>query len=257
MFVTNHLTVVLRVACCALLCLAFAAAGTSIVFSQTRTILIGGRAVDTKGDPVSNAEIFLDYPPCHSCFEHILPSGRSLPDGVFFIEYDGQSFKQLRLFLEGPVPSGYWSPILLPLRGGASRLPEFRGIPIHAQRHVERIDVGDVTVILRYAKVKIDLAKTWRENLNPTRDEFKEMRFTLRSKQGQVVYSGRLTEPTFDFAASTANLALPNGTWILEFSISRAGRRILSPRRVININTLSCINVTLTDKQVQKPCEND
>jgi len=206
----------------------------SALFAQQAT-MIAGRAVDERGAPIANALITIDYPACANCIDKILPGARSLPDGVFFIEWSGTSFKGVKLFAEGSVPKGYWSPIRSAPFDGLSHVSLFRGIRLHRPRRNSRIDLGDVTVKIRYNKIPLDLAQVFRGKYVPARDSAKTLNFVLRDGGGHIVYEGFLPDAAYDHTFSKLNLALPRGKWILWFSLNQSGAKINSRRLVIKV----------------------
>jgi hypothetical protein len=203
--------------------------------SAQQTTVIAGRAVDERGKPVPDALITIDHPTCKNCFEKLLPSARSLPEGFFFIEWSGGSFTGVKLFVEGSVPQGFWSPINGAPFDGLSHLRLFRGIPLHRPRRSARIDMGDVTVRVRYDKLPIDLTKLFGEKYVPAHDSVKAVHFVLRDAGGHVIYDGSLPDAAHDTTFSKVNLALPKGKWFLRFSLNQNGAKINAHRIVVNV----------------------
>jgi hypothetical protein len=218
----------------------------SAVSAQQPT-LIAGRAVDEQGEPIANALITIDYPACANCIDKILPSARSLPDGVFFIEWSGTSFNRVKLFAEGSVPQDFWSPISGAPFYGLSHVRLFRGIPLHRPRRNSRIDLGNVTVKIRYNKRPIDLGHLFGGKFVPARDSASALNFVLRDAAGHIIYDGSLPDAAYDRTFSKLNLALPRGKWILWFSLNQNGAKINRRRLVINVrnDTLAASNKRL------------
>ena len=192
--------------------------------------MIAGRAVDERGKPVANALIWIDYPACANCFEHIMPSARSLPDGVFFIEWSGSSFKGVKLFVEGSVPQGFWSPTLSFEDSGL-----LRSIPLRRPKRSSRIDLGNVTVTIRYNRISVTLADVFGGKYVPARDSVKALHFVLRNRGGHIIYDGSLPDSAYDRTLSKVNLALPRGKWLLEFSLTQNGTKINGQRLVVDV----------------------
>lgn len=214
--------------------------------------IISGRVVDDAGKPVSGAAITLYIPPAPGAFEIIMPGVKSLPDGVFFLHSGSiTSSRGLKLFIEEPVPHGFWSPFNGPPFGKLSRLPPFRGIPIRLRYHRARIDLGDVPAGIRYAKVVLDLTRVWPGKPNPSLEELAAAKLRVRDGVGNIIYDGRMPESALNPESLLLNLALTKGRWMVEISLGESFR---SPRRYINVTTLSCLKVALAGTPVQKDC---
>src|SRR5205085_12645762 len=99
------------------------------IIAQQRTILVAGRAVDERRNPVSDAGVTLDFPPCRNCIDQVTPGSFTFPDGVFFIEVNPEPW--LRLFIAEHVPAGFWSLIIGPSFGRELNLLLFEWFAIH------------------------------------------------------------------------------------------------------------------------------
>ncbi len=196
--------------------------------SAPRTILVTGRAVDDHGIPVSNAIVTLYTPPCRNCFEHVLPSGRSFSDGAFFVNAEGGSLKNLSLFISEPIPAGFWSPLSDPSLEELAHPRIFRSIPIRIRRGERQVDLGDVVVMNRYAKVILDLPKpSLGENRSGSNDRM-QVSLSLLDSRKRVIYSGFLPMAAFTSDIGPVNLVLPKGHWILKLLLNVQGKRIPS-----------------------------
>jgi hypothetical protein len=187
-----------------------------------------------------------------NCIDHVLPATRSLPDGVFFIDSAGISLKKLELFIEGPLPRGFWSAFGGPPFDKLSHLSSFKGIPIRARKGRVRVDLGDVIVKVLYGKVIIELSKVLGDKYTPRRTALKELNLTLRDAKGKIIYEGQLPEMAFDPTFSYVNLALTQGTWKVEFSYGDQKMRLGSPVLSIHIADLGCKKVTLVDSKLKE-----
>jgi len=211
---------------------------------------VSGRALDAQGMPVSRATVILHTPPCDNCIDHVLPSTLSLPDGVFFVDSAGISLKKLELFIEGPVPKGFWSPLGGPPFDRLSYLPSFKGIRL--PRRKARVDLGDVLVKVLYSKVIVDLPKVLGKEYTPSRKAVKVLNFTLRDAHGKIIYDGHLPELAFDPTFSSVNLALPKGAWRVEFSFDNHKVQLQRSVLSIDIKDLGCRKVSLVDGRLSE-----
>jgi hypothetical protein len=232
------------------LLIAVAALSTS---AQT-TAIISGRAIDETGRPIPNALVSLYTPPAAEAFELIMPGARTLAGGEFFLDSGSTGpSKGMKLFIEEPVPKGFWSPFNGPPFGNLSRLSPFRGTAIWLKPNQARLDLGNVRAGILYAKVVIDLTKAWNTERKPSFAELKEGKLSIRDASENIIYDGRIPESALDLVSSSLNLSLTKGNWIVELTVP-GPQSLRSPRRVINVKNLSCLRVALTDKQVQRPC---
>lgn len=211
--------------------------------AQQRTVRVVGRTVDERGAPIPKAIVSLYTPPCHNCIDHVLPAASSLFDGFFVIDSDGISLKNLKLFVSGPVPAGFWSPIRDPPFAAASHLPGFQGIPIRVLKGAAQVDLGEVVVKLRYAKVIIELPKISAGKRTQPPTAFPALDLRLLDGKGTVLYSGQVPKSAFDPTFESIKLALPNGNWKLKLLLSDSGRDIASSHSISvkNLNPLRII----------------
>jgi|GEM_PF-4258125 len=211
--------------------LAVALAAAVPFVSAQQTILVSGRAVDDHGSPFPNAIAVVHTPPCRNCFEHILPSGLSLLDGTFFIDA-GVSGKNLSLFLSEPVPTGFWSPLNEPSLQELAHPGLFRSMPIRISKGQKRVDLGDIAVMNRYAKLILDLSKMpLRENASGSNDRI-QVSLSLLDSRKRVIYSGFLPMAALSSDSGSVNLALPKGHWTLKFLLYVQGKKIPSNHEI-------------------------
>lgn len=230
------------------------AATLSSTFCQTSTI-VSGRAVDDKGRAIPDAVVTLYTAPAAEAFELILPSARTLMGGEFFVDSGSiESSTVFQLFIEEPTPKGFWSPFSGPPFGKLSRLPPFHGFTIRLKPNQARADLGDVKAGIQFAKVIIDLTRAWNAEAKPSPEELRQAKLRIGDGAGNIVYDGRMPESALDLTSSSLNLVLTRGKWMVELFVQTQSQTIQSPRRVINVKTLSCLRVALADRGVQKPC---
>lgn len=200
--------------------------------SAQRTIRVTGRAIDDHGIPVSKVVVTLYTPPCRNCFEHVLPSGLSFPDGAFVADTAGTSLKNLSLFISEPIPAGFWSPLNDPSLEELSHPQIFRGIPIRIRKGERQVDLGDVVVMNRYAKVILDLPKTsLGENGSGSNDRM-QVSLSLLDSRKRVIYSGFLPMAALTSDLGPVNLVLPKGHWTLKFLLYVQGKKIPSVHEI-------------------------
>jgi len=222
--------------------------------SAQRTAIISGRAINETGRPIPNALVSLYIPPAAGAFELIMPGAHTLAGGEFFLDSGsiGPS-KGMKLFIEEPVPKGFWSPFNGPPFGNLSRLSPFRGTAIRLKPNQARLDLGNVRAGILYAKVVIDLTKAWSSESKPSLEQLKKGKLSIRDALGNIVYDGRIPEWALDLVSSSLNLALTKGNWTVELS-APGPQSFRSPRRVINVKNLSCLKIELSYRQLSKPC---
>ena len=145
--------------------------------------------------------------------------------------------------MSGPVPDGFWSPIRDPPFAAASHLPGFRGIPIRVRKGAAQVDLGEVVVKLRYAKVIIELPNIPAGNRKEPSTAFPTVDLRLVDGTGTVIYSGRVPKSALDPTFESIKLALPNGNWKLKLILRDSGRDISSCHS-ISVKNLSPLRIT-------------
>jgi hypothetical protein len=213
------------------------AAASASTFSQSGTI-VSGRAVNDRGRPIPNALVTLYTAPCRNCFEHVLPSGLSFPDGAFVADTAGTSLKNLSLFISEPIPAGFWSPLNDPSLEELSHPQIFRGIPIRIRKGERQVDLGDVVVMNRYAKVILDLSKIQLGENGSGPNDRMQVSLRLLDSRKRVIYSGFLPMAALTSDLGPVNLVLPKGRWTLKLLVYVQGKKIPSIHE-INIREFS------------------
>jgi hypothetical protein len=100
---------------------------------------------------------------------------------VFYVEARNISGKGLKLFIEGPVPTGFWSPFGSPPFEQVAHLATFKGIPIKPPRGNSHVELGDVTVKIQYSKVIIELSKIFGTQYKPHEEASQLLTMIIRS----------------------------------------------------------------------------
>lgn len=235
-----------KVAFLILLCGLISTAAAAGYGQKKRTVTVTGRAVDDRGMPVVNAGITLyDPPSCDGCLDHLVPFTRSFDDGVFFINSDHLSAEAVQLFVQGPVPNGFWTPF-----GGGppydeplSGLPQFRAIEIPLLKVNTRIELNDVPVSLLYCKAPVEVSKVFAGRARPDRDAMKSLRMRVLDGNGGLLDDDRLPDEAFNADSTSLNLALPSGRWILEFSLHEQGKNVGLSRFLVNVDGCQQVSV--------------
>lgn len=205
---------------------------------------ITGRAVDGKGRPVVGAKVLISYPSCNGCIDQLLPSTTTQEDGAFTLSTEGLPEKELKLYIEGPVPESFYTPFILPF-DGLRHNPRFSGYSLHLRKGVWRDDLGKVLVKILYAGVRIDLVAAFEGKYQAGRNEARNIVFTLKDDYGKEVYGGSLPEaPAFDPTYTFARIALPKGRWTLLFTLNDQRGIVMSRRLFVRTNNSGCITVT-------------
>lgn len=220
--------------------------------SQTRRhIQVSGRAVDRKGQPVRQVTATLDVFPCRGCPKDVVPSNRSMDDGVFFVDTTLSADQYLVLYLREIEPVGFWSPI-----GGSpysrfAHLPEFRGIRIRPPRNSLRVDLEDVEVKILFGKVILKVPESW----NALGSE-SALELRLQDRTGTLVYDDDLPLSAANANSSSVKLALTPGRWKVQLLMRHNGQRFRSAVRSIVVKPANCEIVSLTNRSHPEPCNN-
>jgi hypothetical protein len=210
---------------------------SAATFAQKRNIQISGRAVDEKGKGIQGALVTIYYPPCKNCFEHLLHSFETLPEGGFVLEAPWVPERKLTLFIEEPTPNGFWAPYK-PFIGNLSNGKgyKYKGTIVALSRK-SRIDVGDVRVNVRYGRVSLRFTNCepeWRGSSN--------IDVTVKNHAGVIVQQISVPKAAIDLKASLVKLAIPAGKWELIFSMRNPGGKI---ERKVYVHVTPSASLTL------------
>ena len=231
------LNIVKAALCCFLLCLIFGEARGQ----AGRHVEVSGRAVDHKGEPIRNVTATLDAVPCRGCPKDVVPSNRSMEDGVFFVDTNVLEDQLLLLYLAEIEPVGFWSPV-----GGSpyprfAHLPEFRGIRLPPPRNSSHVDLGDVEVKIRFGKVILKVPENW----NDLASESTALGLRLRDRTGTLVYDDELPLSAANAKSDSVKLALTPGRWKVQLLLRYRGRKLSSPVRSVVVKPAKCETITL------------
>jgi hypothetical protein len=223
-------------------------------FGQSQNFLVSGRVVGDRGAGIPNAIVTLYVVPHPGAFEVISPAARTLPNGEFFIDSGHlQPSDKVRLFVEEPVPTGFWSPLNGPPFGKLARSQPFRGFQMILSPKQSKVDVGDIKAGIRYTQVIIDLDNSWAIEDSPSVNEINSSRLTIKDRFGNAVYDGQLPTSALDRASSSLKIAFPKGNWLVQLSFTRQSGTVTSPRRLLRITQRSCMKFALKVKRPM-PC---
>src|SRR5439155_9882624 len=111
------------------------------------------------------------------------------------------TLKDLRLFISEPIPLGFWSPLAEPSLEELSHPKIFQSIPIPILKGKSRMDLGDVVVANRYAKVIVELRGMSFQKDGSGSNKLIQTRLTLLDNHRRVIFSGILPSQAFDPAA--------------------------------------------------------
>lgn len=228
--------------------------------AQGIKVLVVGRAVDESGQPISGAIATLYHPPCRSCIDNLVPTGESFPDGYFLVEVTVPAGEGLHLFLGEPIPSGFFNPFGSPPFRNLPDLALFRGIPVPVPKRAcgnrAQVEVGDVPLRIRWAKVVVDLSPSLADQYQGRQFTLRSLGLLLRNDQNKIIYDGDFPEMFLDPANNSANLVLPKGKWTAEFFLSDETRRTPLNSISLDIQNLDCQKVILVKgEQHQTPCK--
>src|SRR4051812_15498471 len=81
-----------------------------LAIGQEKRVQISGRVIDNHGRGLQDAVVLADYEACKDCFEHIVPTFKTIEDGFFVIEFPFADTREVTLFVEGPIPHNAWVP---------------------------------------------------------------------------------------------------------------------------------------------------
>ncbi len=221
-------------------------------FGQSRRFIeVTGRAVDEKGAPIPDVIATLFSPPCRGCIDNVVPSNRSVSEGIFFVESYATANQRFTLFVEEKVPAGFWSPFGGPPFRDLAHLPEFRGIPIKPSPQSARIDLGNVKIKIRFGRIIVAMPKTWPKLIADST----VLELRVRDRVGTLIYNGRL--PTAATTEShSVRLALTPGRWSVQIKLSDNNRELISPVKSVVVRAGSCVVLPLDQSATIQPCAN-
>jgi hypothetical protein len=186
---------------------------------------VRGRVVDKHGQPVPHAYIVVDagLPTTWEDFSYFVESDES-GNFLFYEPEETTNRKQTRLlYVTGPLPQNAYSIITPPF----NRLPKLTGSSFAGRRILVKksgeIDVGDITVQIRYGVVNIHLQDRSGNPLITNANAWKYVLLRIRNKRGNIVTDGGLSineiEKAVNVSEASVSVALPEGIWYVEVSL--------------------------------------
>jgi len=198
--------------------------------------IITGQVVDSSGNLVEGALIALDTPPGADIAFRTRPE----KNGSFILHDEFiPSLEKRRLYVAGPEPSGAFVLITPPF----ADTPSWFSLRSLGQEITStangKIDVGKITPQVLYGKVKVFLRDHDEKPLIKNKDAWQDMRLRVLDPQENIIAEtnipkGILYKAT-DFDNSAITVALPEGIWKIEVSLSSGisiNKGILSYSRV-------------------------
>ncbi len=197
-------------------------------------ILISGRVVDIKGEPLPNAIIRLDVAPEGDLITSVLTAS----DGTFFYEDDSPLLKNKRkLFVAAPLPSGTCTFIGPPyddtpsnfyLRKTGKRIEVFAGTILK---------VGDITPSVTYKVVELILMGENNAPLLTQMQDWQKTWIRVRDSKNRIITTSTIAQSKIhqavNLSASSIKLAMPAGRWSIEFKTPRSGTLWLKAPKLI------------------------
>jgi len=183
-------------------------------------ITLTGRVIDAQGKPVAGA-LITAHPP--------LPRG----DLVVFNEADGTgrfrfetvSSTPAILYITSPLPNDAYLPITPPFDRRLKEMSRsFRGTEVRFKKN-ETIDLGDVRVQVRYMRVLLYLQNPDGEPLIGTREAWEDVWIRIKDIRQRIISESGLSRKdlrSIHLDQATMPLALPQGVWLVEASLSGA-----------------------------------
>jgi hypothetical protein len=207
-----------------LLALFFVAGAVALPTMAQDHARLSGRAVDKKGNPIAGAQVSLIYDACDACIDQIIPVISTNTDGVFFfLEHHG--IKSGRVFVEGVVPKGAWTPLNASDLSFTDKL-RFHGVPVVFSES-ESISLGDIAPTVFYKRTKIELRKLFSINLK-TSQSLEDLTVKIADREGNLGIEKKVPRTYVD-KELILDIALPQGMWDLTFS-ARINSQMVSSR---------------------------
>lgn len=181
---------------------------SSILNGQERMI-ITGKVVDDKGNPVNNATVEL-LPHCKNCPLDLIEIFLSDENGNFAAFLDSKT--KYFLFIEEEKPLTHKNLIMSP-SGQIGYLSRYRTLVYY--RKSEAVNIGNVKPTIQYVKTELDLQKFVGDKAIES-SERSRIRIQTKDYKGKVVSNKSSIEEKFWADSSKIKIALPKGTWILD-----------------------------------------
>jgi len=195
--------------------------GHSAAQQTDSDFVVTGQVVDPSGNPVEGALIALNSTP----WADVIFKTKSEKDGSFTLHDNFlPSLEKRRLYVTGPEPIEAFMLIRPPF----DDTPPWFSLRNLGQEITSKangkVDIGKITPQVLYGKVKVFLRDRNEKPLINKKDAWQDVRLRVLDPQENIITEtnipkGILDKAT-DFGNSVITVALPEGTWKIEVSLS-------------------------------------
>ncbi len=234
------------------LLVAFVAMGTGYGQAPGRVYQISGRVVDVSGRPVEGAEVTVSpfYDRSSKVFDLLEESTVTDANGRFSISKRIGAGARLYLYTALSATGEYL--ISPPFSFSNARDRRLLG-KLFVTRERSEIELRDVPVQFHFGDVRLKVTNNGR---SLTEADWKKLWIVLSNDRRVVLYQQSIgpviKQPEIDIPASTANYALPEGTYRIEFrTFDEAkvplaiGRRALGATQLFTIRRNQTLDLTV------------
>ena len=212
-----------------------------------KVVSIDGRVIDSKGKSVVGALVTYYIPLPTSYYEddwvdiwcrfyvlfpspdpicddrgsdHIIPTGETIRDGVFFMDLEiGKENKEIEVLIEKLAPKHIWKPVMLEIderifinEYKRKRFPEFTGI-IRKIPKSGNIHIGETSKYLWYRTISLDPLKLFGKQVDI--EKILPILINIKYKDVYFVKDEVVSKKAIDKGDNRVEFALPQGTWEL------------------------------------------
>lgn len=226
--------------------------GTVYGQPPSRAYQISGRVVDAKGRPVEGAEVCISkfYPRSSRVFDLLEESTVTDARGVFSISKPSGAGETLYVYTSLSAPGEYL--ISPPFSFANARDRRLLG-KLFVIREKSEIELGDIPVQFHFGDVRLKVTNNGR---SLTEADWKKLWIVLSNDRRVVLYQQSIgpviKQPEIDIPASTANYALPEGKYRIEFRTFdeekvplAIGKRALGATHLFTIRRNQTIDLTV------------
>lgn len=185
-----------------------------------KEVKIQGRVIDREGKPVKGSQIVL-FPAkqinkvFYPSVGHLIEFYESDENGDFKIIYSFGSYKHFVFYVTNPLPKGYLNVVYPPFFS----LPEDKYSRHIALNNKKSIFLSDVPITVYYGVVEIDIRKSNNEPFFQSLQS-ESLAYVLKDKDN-IIDNGLLLGDSPFIKDSVFKLLLPEGSWNLDFEISK------------------------------------
>ena len=188
--------------------------------------VILGRVVGNHGRPISDAQVFLRPKTDTRRDDDLILIEKTDPQGRFRIEGTMlQDNAEWKLFATSPPPLGAFQQISPPFDDLDVRDNAYNGTTVIIKKDQE-VNIGDVIEHVRYALVKLQIQANNGSPLLTRPDQWQEVILRVRDRKGDIIRGEKqvyypINGQHINLKESVINLALPEGIWGIEVSLTR------------------------------------